>query len=183
MVREEGPQGIKFYALPGDGEGMMHEEKFKRALFEGSAREQVEAVVDKELARETSRVTAKVLEECRPDILLCVPLNSELCLAWGQKNNRLVVVCCVFPYFPSSHYTPIGIPISSKLTLLNNLISWGFRRFVFDLYKDIVNPYRSLLGIPAVSNMSWNAAPHLNFYSPHLFPDPPDWPRGFPKRF
>lgn len=83
---ENGPKGIQFYALPGNPEEILQAEKFRKAFFEGGMKEQMEVMLDKNLMKETFKVSAEVYDKCKPDILLCGIANIQ-----GYSSPKLLV--------------------------------------------------------------------------------------------
>ena len=138
----------------------------------------MELIYNKESLKQSFELISQHLNTYSPDIVLSSAVNVQECLPYCQKYHVPLFICSTVPSYPSSKLTPVGLNFSSNLTVFNNLVIWSNRNIQFLWAKDLINSTRASFDLPPISALDYNAAPHINMYSPLLFPRPSDWPEN-----
>jgi sterol 3beta-glucosyltransferase len=173
----EGVAGCVYFSLNGSPTGVMRE--FIESLAEGSITTDVAFAV--RVAEEQEGNREKMWEAAvsfKPTLILSMMSNPLECASIATRLGVPSVVCTTYPLYPSKERTPMSMMSNQRefpLAMAHLMSSLGFK-IAWSMSKGPLNKWRASLGLEPLTEISWDASPVINLYSPMLAPRPSDWP-------
>jgi len=157
---------------------MLTSPEFKKAFYKGSIQEQMkEFTKGIEWLPKNYNICWELVKSYKPTVILATLTTVHECLAYGQKLAIPVIMASTIPYYPTSAF-PVVTATSSPLPFgfLNSLTYKVVNSLSWVVISDLVNKFRTSIGLPVQSSAIYEATPHLCCFSELVVPRASDWP-------
>lgn len=172
-------QGINFHALHGDAEEIIYSAECLKVIRSGN-----DIAFIRYMFRLLYNIREPLLQsimDCagQVDVMVVNNLGAAIYGAVAEKLNKpLAIVQLNPPVIHTKEFAAPGIDFIN-VSWYNKLTYHIVNTLLWQLSKKTINQYRSLLGLPSLTQSSYqqfiNNAPVIHAYSPELFKQPADW--------